>query len=141
MPQSSYLCVSDRPPLLKTRIALREAGDTVLVSGPGLATLVEAAQVAQGTDDLVRTLKELDTETTRDVEWNVAVHQPGTRVVSWESHDHISTSINSVGITNRWVSQVVRDTLTASRTAANDIEVVTVKMDRMRQRVSFWMSQ
>lgn len=125
---------SDCPPLLQARVSLSEAGDAILVGVPGLAALVEVAQGANGADDLVWSLEELHTETTGDVEWNVAMHQPCTWVVGWERYDEVSTGWSSMGVASDRVRQVVSDTLATASTCSNDVEVVAVKMDRMGQR-------
>jgi len=131
-PTPTNLHLSERSPL-KTRVALGETSNGVLVCGPCLATTSVSAEITKGANDFRWALEELHTETTGDVEWNVAMHQPGTGVVSWEADDEISTSVGSVCITADWVGEVESCSSTASSTISNDPEIVAVKMDRMWQ--------
>jgi len=132
-PIRSNLHLSDRPPL-ETRVALGETGNGVLVRGPCLAAASVSAKITERADDFGWALEELHTETTGDVEWNVAMHQPSTRVVSRESDNEVTTGISCVRITADRVGEVESCSCAASCTSCNDPEVVAVQMDRMWQR-------
>jgi hypothetical protein len=123
--QSKRLCCSDRPSL-ETGITLREPSNGVLVCAPCLATTGVPAKVTKGADNLRWALKELNTETTGDVERNMAMHQPGTGVIGGEGDDEISTSISGVSVTSGWVVEVESCTSTASGAISNDPEIVTI---------------
>jgi len=124
---------TDCAPLLQARVGLGESRIAGLEGGPCLAAVVESAEVAERVDNLRWTFEELDTETARDVEWDVAMHQPGTWVVTWESNDEVSASVHGVGIADDGVIEIVSNSLTATSTCTNDPEVVAVKMDWMWQ--------
>jgi len=105
-----------------------------LVRSPGLAAASVVIKGTKGADDLGRTLEELHTKTTGNVEWNVAMHEPCTWVVGWESDDGVSTSVHSVGVATRGVVEVESDTRSGTSTVPNNPEVVTVEMDWVRKR-------
>jgi hypothetical protein len=128
-----HLHVANRSSL-ETGVTLLKVGDRILVRSPGLASASEPAEVTEGVDNLRRTLEELHTEAARNVEWDMAMHEPCTRVVRWESNDEVSSSINSVSIAADGVIKLERGTGTRSSTIANNPKVVAVKMDRVRKR-------
>jgi hypothetical protein len=115
----SRLCCTDCPPL-ESRIALAEASLTVFPCGPCLAATSKSGEVSNSADDLGWVLEELHTKATRDMERNVAMHQPSARVISWEGNDEISTGISSVRITTDRVGEVECCSCTSSIASCND---------------------
>lgn len=82
--------------------------------------------------DLGRSLEELKTETLRDVPCNVAVHQPGTGVVSRESQSQPSVTGQSGSVTTRRVVELQargEGVVPSTDTRSEDVEVVTVQVN------------
>jgi len=131
-PNRPNLHLSERSHL-ETGVTLGETSNGVLVCSPCLAASSIPTEITEGADDFGWALEELHTKTAGDVEWNVAMHQPSTRVVSLEGNDEVSTGVSSVCITADWVGEIESYSSTASSAISNDIEVVAVEMDRMWQ--------
>ena len=99
--------MSDHPPSLEARVALVEANSSGFPCPPRCATIVEGIEVADGGDDLVWVLEELYTETLCDMEGDVAMQQPHTRVVEWERDGEIATGIDGLSIASDGVGEVI----------------------------------
>ena len=54
------------------------------------------------------------------MERNVAVHKPHTGIVEWECDGEIAASIDSLRITADGSIEIVRNTLSAASTVADD---------------------
>ena len=52
-------------------------------------------------------LKELDTKTLCDMEWNVAMEEPHTRVVEREGDGQVAAGVDGLSITADWVLQII----------------------------------
>jgi hypothetical protein len=94
-----------------------------LVSGPCLTSVAESGEGTDGADNLGWVLEELYTETTGDMEWNMAMHQPCTWVVSWEADDDVSTSVCGVGITTDGVVQVIGSCASSGATCNDPLKI------------------
>ena len=122
---------------------------------PVCTTLLHGAKVAIALQNLTFPLDELYTKTSRDVEWNMAVHlecyistdlsgtmkcgpyQPCARIVRFERKDKISLRWKgSCVASNRVVHVQSRDVAVPDSVCllGQDEEVVTVQMNGMRNR-------
>lgn len=79
-------------------------------------------------------LHDLQTQSLRDVEGNVAVNEPGARVVGFEGYDDVASLGHENDVTTRWVDAVAGNvwwvTVVPRRFRLfEEGEVVAVKMD------------
>jgi len=127
------------PSLLQARLA---AELDALASG--LEGLIGVALVLKGcvlcplsSWNLVLSLNELQGKTTVNVPDNVAMHQPGTWIVSLKTDDSVTRGLKHCSVATRRVDEVEARCLASSESAhscAKEREVVTVQMHRMSNR-------
>ena len=106
---------------------------------PSLTSFLKSAKIADGAENLVSPLQKLEAQTRRNVERDVAMHQPSTGVVALERENEIPTSRQRRGIpADRIVLFQPRDVAAPLRVLprVQDVEVMTVEMDGMGKRRS-----
>lgn len=113
---------------LDTRVLLLD-GVLLLEGGPGVASVGEGRVVSDGSN-LAVALDKLHRETLGRVPANVAVHEPGARVISLPSHDEVSRGGKHSGIATGRVASVEGDGAgVGSGALCEDEEVVAVEMN------------
>ena len=107
---------------------------------PALASVVELARVGDSVLDTLKVLDDLERKAHGCMPANVAMHEPDTWVVGLESEDQVAASAvdwvewHERNVTARWVVGVEDNrAVVGSLALSQDEEVVTVKMDRVRQ--------
>jgi hypothetical protein len=100
-----------------------------------------AVQVSEGTSNLGRSLDELNTKTSRDVEGNVAMEKPSSWVVCLESNDGVAAwawiaivAVNREGVSAHGVGQIVAGASAVTGTGRDNPKVVAVEMDWVGKR-------
>lgn len=117
--------------LSRCRDVQRVAGSISLIAA---ALLLEVIGHVAGSVYVVLTLDELHGKTAINVPHNMAMHEPGTWIVSFETHHSPAIALKHSSITTRWVVEIERSSIGSGERAlalAEKGEVVAVKMDGM----------
>lgn len=133
------LALNRGPALPQARVVLRIYGPVALVVVPVEASVVPL-RIGSRERDLGLALEKLHAETHGDMECNMAMHQPCTRVVRGVSDDEPTAGREVDNIATRRVGEfelrkMGRDVESTSALAKN-IAVVTVEMDGVSDRRS-----
>jgi len=99
------------------------------------APLVKLILVANGAGNLVLALEELHAEALTGVPCDMAMHDPGAWVISREGDEEIATRGKSCSVAASGIveGEAVGGAVPDAGALADDVEVVAVQMDGMRQ--------
>lgn len=100
-----------------------------------MAHVFDHARVLESVVDAAQVLDDLDRETHRCVPANVAMHEPDSGIVGVEGNHQEPTAGHHGDVTARWVLEIERRAGTVrARASSQDVEVVPVQMDGVRNR-------
>jgi hypothetical protein len=99
--------------------------------------LLHTVQGTNFADDFIAALEELNAKSSGDVEWDMAMHEPGAWVVGLECKHEVAACRESSSVTtDRVVSFEARNVAAPFGvfSLVEDVEVVAVEMDRVGKR-------
>lgn len=121
-------------PLPQPRIChiIRVLAIPVLI--PRRTAIVKSVNVVNRTLDLIRALEKLHAEAFRRVPRDMAMHDPGARIVRRECKDHPAARRKRSGVATCGIieCQVVRRAVPGVVAVAEEVKVVAVEMDWVR---------
>jgi len=126
--------------LLQARIGLYYLLSSSLSSVPCSTSLSVAREVTKRSKDFGWALEELNGKTARNVEWDMAVKQPSSRIVSLEGQDCVATSswdaivsLNNMSVAADGIIESV-SWVECTISLSDDPEIMSVQVDWVRKR-------
>ncbi len=105
------------------------------IVAPRRTPIPEPTQIAQPPENLILALEELHAQALTDMPGDVTVHEPRSGIVHREGKHEVSAGGHGGRVAARRIDErePVRRPVPLSGAGAEDVEVVAVQVDRMRQ--------